>query len=261
MAVIWKEYPEINRKVAFTAYAASTSHALGCHCGSINGININFGSRYHAANNGKNVEVLDTTLEKQIAYRKDGYTSVWVTPQSEIKKVIEYLVKINLSFKDFDSNIFEDVVKKCENVPLWILSDAINYEAPARKGPYDPISSEYLAIARTRDFAKYLIDNKIGYVMASPIVQNPAHRSIKNYSLNQGWFWIPPKHLERAVNVASVYGDDKFPKKDKWAETIAADLNTIPDKVFKEVFDEGEFPETSCFLRRRKDGRFAAKEA
>jgi len=233
---------------------------LGCHCGSLNGVSANFGNRYYAAIS-KNVEILDTTKEKPIRYVRDYYSEHPCTPKDEIVKVVEYLKEKKVQFADIAGpDALNQLVEKCSNYPVWVMSDVINYEAPARKpaatSGYDVI---YEMFGSTGDFAKYLIDNKVGYIMASPIVQNPSHRAKNNYSLNQVWFWIPPKHLERAIDVGNVYGDAEFPSKEKWLKTVGGDLGIPePEKVLEAVLNKGVFPERKPEeVRFRRQGRDA----
>lgn len=259
--VLWKEFPEINRKVAF-AYNYTVGGAfLGCHCGSISGVSANFGSGYYAANGGRNVEVLDSTKEEPIVYTQMPYSATMGPPKSEINKVLAHLKAIKLTFADIAADGYKEIAAKCKSLPLWVMSDVINYEAPARKPLGSPMLEDavFEMYGHTADFAKYLIDNKIGYVMSSPIVQNPAHRMKTNYSLNQGWFWIPPNHTERAVDVASSSGDDLFPSKEDWIKKVGADLAIVDDITgditLRTVFNSGTFPDTKRFKRERARGR------
>lgn len=264
MTTIWKELPEINRKVAFNYNYVGVGVSLGCHCNSISGVSATFGNRYYAANEGHNVEVLDTTKEKQFAYIRGEYS--YDKPQSplvEINKVVQYLKDKKFAFEDIAPEAYPEIIEKCKNYPLWVMSDVINYEAPART-PVLGSNVVFETFGSTGAFVKYLIDNKIGYIMASPIVQNPSHRSKTNYSLNQGWFWIPPKHLDRALNVGKYYGTEQFPSKKEWIETVGKDLGFMgiehPEKVLKSVLNTGAFPKETRFpLKRGSNGRFLSK--
>lgn len=257
MSVLWKEFPEINRKIAFQFNYSSSGMSLGCHCGSLSGVSATFGARHWAANEGKNIEVLDTTKEPQIKYTRRFQYENMSAPTEEYQKIAEHLKKSKLTFADLDPKGYEKIVEKCSNIPLWVMSDVINYDAPSRRQPQD--KDFYEVYGHTSDFAKYLIDNKIGCIVASPIVQNPVHRMKTNYSLNQGWFWIPPKHMARAINVAEMHGDENFPSKESWISTIGIDLgNKDPTSVLAAVLSGGVFPERSRrFNNRAADGRFA----
>lgn len=261
MSVIWKEFPEINRSVAFTYNHVSPNLPLGCHCGSISGVAATFGSGYYGANGGRNIKVLDTKIEKQFAYVPGEYDYSG-PPQVEIDRAVDYFKKVNLKFTDFAEEAYKTIVFKCSNLPLWAMSDAINYDAPSRKTIHPP-GTVYQMYGSTGHFAQYLIDNKIGYVMASPIVQNPNHRSKTNYSLNRAWFWIPPEHLVRAIDVANAYGADQFPSKENWIKTIGGDIGIkTPEDVLKAILNDGVFPEAvGVFKNRGSDGRFKRKVA
>lgn len=276
--VAWKEFPEINRKIAFTWNVVHLSGStLGCHCGTISGITAGFGNHYYAANAGKNIQVLDTKLEPPIRYKREQYSSYWVTPPGETRKVLDYLRTQNLKFSDIagSGNGYDTLIESLSQHPLWVMSDVINYEAPARKPKFAAVFggseeiTEYEVFGTTADFAQYLIDKKIGYVMASPVIQNPLHRSSHNYSLNRGWFWIPPKHLERAIDVAEVYGEDQFPSRETWLKTIKQDLanysvpgTPVPEdkEVMNLVLNDGVFPAVERRFARKRDerGRFVA---
>lgn len=271
----WKELPEINRRVAFTFNVQSLSAHLGCHCGTITGVVATFGGGYSAGNNGRNIEVMDTSIEPQFRFTKNKYTGNSEPPAQEIAKVLKYLRNKKFDFQDIVENGYDALAQKCSNYPLWVMSDAINYGAPAKAPP--PMFTEkddFCSYGRTADFAKYLINNKIGYVMASPIIQNPTHRVMGNYSLNQGWFWIPPKHIERAIDVAEVHGETLFPSQEDWIKRVGGDIaisrgeiNGNPiimvprdEEVLKAVFNTGVFPTVEKrFTRKRSaNGRFLA---
>lgn len=258
MTAVWKEFPEINRKVAFSYGFESPQFSLGCHCGSISGITANFGGGPYGANNGHNVELLDATKEPPIKYGRHTYGSGTQAPQAEIDKILKYLKDTKFTFAQMLPDEYSQIVTKCEKSPLWVMSDVINYDAPFRKPT--SLANGYTAVGNTGDFAKYLIDNKIGFVMESPIIQNPGHRFATNYSLLQGWFWIPPPHLARAIDVANVHGTDLFPSEEEWIKTVGFDLNilkTKPEEVLKNTLNAGVFPKTGLFKPRRgRDGRF-----
>lgn len=250
MYMLWKDFPEINRRVAFqTSYKPIEGSWLGCHCGTIANLNATFGSGTYGANAGKNIEVLDTTKEKQLKY-ESRYGYLYPT-RTETDKVHKYLKDIKLKFQDLLEGGYDKIVENFKNLPLWVMSDVINAEAPARAEPNGGVSlSEvYMAIGRTSDFAKYLIENKVGYVLASPIIQNPFHRSTDNYSLNQAWFWIPPNHLARALNVAKASGEDLFPSQEDWFKQIDVDIGGSPESITRKVFNNGVFPESGLFKR------------
>lgn len=266
MPVVWNEFPEINRKVAFLHNYVSPNMSLGCHCGSISGLTINFGTGYYAANDGMNIKVLDTKVEKQVEYTTDQYSFMKTPPRKEIDLVVKYIRDKKFTFDDLmkgkEKLGFSSIVEACSAHPLWVMSDVINYDSEVRK-PKKAVSGGhelvYEVIGHTADFAKYLIDNKIGYVLSSPIIQNPLHRSRSNYSLNQGWFWIPPKHLARAIDVAEVSGEELIPDKQSWATVVGGDLALMDStELFKKVFDDEEFPKVQKpFQRKRgKNGQF-----
>lgn len=270
--VIWKNFPEINRRVAFGSTYQGAGINVGCHCGSISNVQLTFGSGYWAVAQGKNIEILDKVKEpEEIKYTIPRYSDYGIleAPKAEVAKVIKYLRDTNFKFSDAGETGYEDIVRMCSVTPIWVLSDVINMESPAR----DPskvadraglkTNPTYIVVASTRDFAKYLIDNKVGYVFESPIVQNPNHRTKDNYSLNKVWIWIPPTQLERSLNTGAAYGEEQFPSPEQWTATVGFDLGIQdPDKILKQALNDGILPRTTeRFQRRSIDGRFAAKEA
>lgn len=258
MTLVWKEFPKINRKLGFQAKAQTYAATLGCHCGSISGVQLLFGTGYYSGCDGKNIEVLDVSKEKPIVWNRDRYNDYWIPPKEEAETIRKFLLEFVHS-PEFMVDIYKNLIDTCSNIPLWVMSDVINSQAPARKPPEDTIGTLdrylYLSIGSTGAFAKYLIDNKIGYILSSPIVQNPLHRSTSNYSLNQAWFWIPPKQLERAIDVVESYGEDKFPTKEQWSFVVAKDLglglHADSLEVCKKAFNTGVFPEDGRFKRPR----------
>lgn len=251
MNVVWQEFPGINRKVAFQFNYASAGISIGCHCGSISGVQAYFGNSYYAACGGRNIEVLDKEKEKQFRYSRDDYNEMWKPPKEELDKVIAHFKEVDLKFSDICVAAYPQIVEKCKSVPLWVMSDVINYDAPVRKIPTGSMGKDilYEAYGSTREFAKYLIDNKIGYMLASPIVQNPSHRVEKNYSLNQAWFWVHPAHLIRSIDVAEAHGADQFPSQEQWIKTVGEDLDIKDSEVLKSVLNTGVFPEDKRFKR------------
>jgi len=229
--------------------------SLGCHCVAISGVSATFANSYHAANQGRNIAVLDETKEEPIKYIKDRHYDLWMGPIEEYQKVVKYLQDIKIKLKDFDTSIYSAIASRCSTYPLWVMSDVINYDAPARKTDLGR-NTVYQIVGSTGDFAQYLVDNKIGYIMGTPIIQNPTHRTSKNYSLNRGWFWIPPDHLSRAVNVAEIHGEEKIPNKETWLDTVGPDIGILyngdsadADRILKAVFNDGVFPEDKRFKR------------
>jgi hypothetical protein len=247
MDLFWKEFPEINRKVAFQYNFKASEGSLGCHCGTITGVFASFASSYSAANGGKNIEIMDTSKDGPIRYTRDSYGGYYVAPPAEMILVTKHLIDLKLTFADIGAGAYESIVEKCKRIPLWMMSDVINAEAPARRTASMPLTT-FEMFGSTSQFAKYLIDTKCGFVMASPIVQNPSHRQGSNYSLNQGWFWIPPQHLSRSVNVARSHGRELFPPRKKWLAQVGSDLGIDHQKdILKAVFNTGRFPKEARF--------------
>jgi len=262
MAIIWKEFPEINRNIGFSVNYNTTGSSIGCHCGQISSVKLTWGQGYYSGGDGKNIKLIDSSKEPAIVWKRDKYNDYYVAPDEEVLLVEKFLREIKkLDTPDFLKLVYDEVVDRCKDIPLWVLSDAINYGSDAK----NPIKIEsgypldryvYVNIGGTGKFAKYLIDNKIGYVLQSPIIQNPLHRSMGNYSLNQGWFWIPPKHLARAIDTAEAFGDDQFVSKEAWEATVAKDLKLKdPLEACKRAFNEGVFPEEKRFRRKKMSAK------
>lgn len=286
---IWKEFPEINRKIAlYTGYYSHAVASLGCHCGSISSVTAYIQAPYSITTAIPNIQVIKVTKEDP-AVRTErctsgAYTGYYCPVKDELDKINEHLKKHNITFDSFSEEFSKAIAEQCKPVPIWVLSDVINYGSPARSSGIipDPKSMENLQvvlgcpsgttiIGRTCKFADYLIRNEIGYVMESPIVQNPLHRSWGGYSLNRVWLWIPPNHLERTLGVTGQYGSKKFPTLEAWRKKIYSDLyvsnrsvghyvqkrmdaaEISEDIVDKVVFDGGVFPDENRFTRKAKE--------
>lgn len=278
MTVIWKDFPEINRSLGFTVGYASTGVSLGCHAGTISNVSATFTSLYSPIARVSNIRVLKPAPEdseiKLTKLNSGPYAGYFFPIEEEIQKINAHLQAKKISFDDFGDEICSGIAKACADTPIWILSDVINYYAPARNGGRAPTPEESTLkienkistaiIGRTVTFAEYLIKSKTGYVLESPIVQNPAHRSWGNYSLNRIWIWIPPLHLKRALGISAQYGEKNFPSIDSWKDIVFGDLKLSSDfnakyfenildptitreTVEKVVFNDGIFPDEKRF--------------
>lgn len=264
MPGFWYDFPKVNRSYYINVNIGSLSAYLGCHSGTISGVSVSYGDGVYCSCPGhKSIKVLDTTKEKNLEYKQDRYGYTILEDTSERDRAFELIQ--GLDRKELLSKAYGSIIDMCTATPIWVMSDVINEKAPARKQPLSrsPLNvypgHKVDILGNTGGFAKHLIENKIGYVLASPIVQNPNHRMKTNYSLNQVWIWVPPKHLGRCVNVAQQFGADKFPTKDDWVATVGKDLGIKePAEVFKAAFETGVFPETNRFRRTR--GRTKKKD-
>jgi len=290
-AHIWKEFPEINRKVeVYAGYHSHTAAGLGCHCGSISSVSAYLMSPYGLGTDIPGVQIIKPTKDdpavKCIRQTSGPYAGYWGLAPEEMDKINSYLKKEKITFDSFSPEFCGSIVKLCEKVPIWVLSDAINASSPARNSGAtsrdDTLKSSAVlqlgsrndglnntVIGRTSVFADYLIRNKVGYIFESPIVQNPLHRHWGGYSLNRVWLWIPPNHLDRTLGVTAQYGQEKFPDLDSWKKIIFSDLQvsskpissyyTAMDKAITEktvdqvVFDGGVFPDEKRFTRNTKE--------
>lgn len=216
------ELPEINRRVFFTASFTSAPAALGCHAGTITNVKLEI----QRINGSIPAEILDPSLEKKgLKISMEEYGGHYLLP-AERERIVEYMNANDIDYRKLP-NFFDSLVVRTQNVPIWVLSDVINAEAPGRAfgSVINPGREKNLAKGHTTDFVKWLIANGKGYVQGSPIVQNPLHRTQGNYSLNQVWIWVHPRHLERSVKgTAFQTGDEGFPDWDTWYKTVGKDL-------------------------------------
>src|ERR1700761_5542557 len=225
-STIWREFPEINRKIAFSStYTSNEAVSVGCHCGSISSVSITFGSSYYAANRGNNLQIIDASKGPAVKKARGDYGNM-VPSRDEYQLVGEYLKKIDFKFETVAEETYDHIIGMCNKYPLWVLSDVVNKDAPIRKQKtYNlGVNLFYESFGSTLGFVKYLMANKKGYVLASPIIQNPNHKTKSNYSLNQAWFWIPPEHLSHTLNVAEAHGEDLLPTDIQWAAQVADDV-------------------------------------
>lgn len=253
VSIIWRDIPEINRKIALQVSYNTYGGGLGCHAGTISGVNASFGYGMYAPNGGRSIEVLDTTKEPELMYtRQQGHSYRNPEPPvEESKKVLEYIKTHD--FNDVSLDAYRAIVDVANLHPIWILSDVVNRGSKVRENGYEPpprgsgaAEDVFYYIATTAGFVKYLIDKKIGYVLTSPIVQNPAHRMDNNYSLNQVWVWIPPNHLNRTLSAAAQHGEDRLPSKEDWAKVVSADFESgvkDPVEYCTRLFADSRYPE------------------
>lgn len=242
------DIPELNMRVFFQASYVSGGWTNGCHTGSISHTSLSVdGLEPYAYLDKKE----GAKAGNKLKFIKGDYG--YHNPTPELATALtKYFKDKEIGFKDFP-DAFSALEKKLGTIPIWFLSDVINYGSPERGSLTNkqyPVGGWSLAInGRTCDFAKYLIDNKIGYIFSSPIIQNPNHRSKGKYSLNQAWMWIPPAALPRTLDVSEEMGRDQFPEKEDWMKTIGEDLRlnltspTFSLDVSKQVFEGGVFPE------------------
>ncbi len=108
------------------------------------------------------------------------------------KKYIRIYDKIQPFLKDFGNlNPFEelkDKILKEQTSNLFFLSDSINKHSLLRGTPTQRDPHQ----VSTTSFAQYLIKNKIGYVVQSPVAVNNVHTVKSDFSLVQAFFWVPP---------------------------------------------------------------------
>jgi hypothetical protein len=257
MALVWKDFPEINRSIGFSISYNTNGTTLGCHSGTISGVKAGWGTGYYSGAKERNLKVLDNTQGDEIKWKRDAYNDYYTPPKEEVDKIVAFLTALNAGIEEpsFLVDTYKQVIELCKNIPMWILSDAINYgsksRTPIASDPYSRYS--YVAVGSTGQFAKYLIDNSIGYVLQSPTIQNPSHKSLGTYSLNRAWIWIPPQHLNKALDTAEAFGDDKFPSHEDWSKAIAADLGLRdPAQAVEYAFNNGVFPPEKRFRRSKK---------
>lgn len=233
--------PELNLKLNFTGsgYHLERAVGVGCQASTMAGISLLFANPA--------IEWLEPTKDK--LWKDESYYGSRVIAPNILRPLLEYLEKHPITVEDAP-DLHEKVVAKASSIPIWFISDVINTDAPARggtpnvhTGTLDAATSVPLPIGRTQDFARYLIDKKIGYIVETPIVQNPLHRVMNNYSLNMAWLWIPPNHLPRVHGRASEYGKENIPSEKEWIETLAVDLRLKPEDVLKSVFKDEVMPE------------------
>lgn len=226
--------------------------AMGCHCGTIGGLGVTF-NQYSAGA----LTVLDKSKELKglkITY-KNTYQEECILPE-EWKKACAAITEVDWSINQDEA--FEDVVKTAEDIPVYFLSDVVNVGANARPAEaYGSITPKTLRVA---DFANWLADKKIGYLMGSPIIQNPLHRikagqlaskAPPNYSLNRIWVWVHPKHLPRTLKDSSFEtGAENLVDWTDWYVQVGKDLaikDPTMDKVADYVFKDHKVPQPSRF--------------
>lgn len=246
--------PELNIKINFKASAQTIANAVGTGC------QASTMSAVHLMLSHPALEWIDPkqAKNKAVYYKQDDYGRTRVEPVL-LGKILQNVKDNPITFEDH-SNVNEEVVTRCGHIPLWFISDVANANSEAR-GNATLASVQYISgdtvlpmpkAQRSYDFVQHLKKNKIGYILETPIIQNPLHRMSSNYSLNMAWVWIPPAHLARAHGFASEYGEDQIPVEKDWIKTIAADLKLEPEQVLENVFKDGIMPERRFIRDIRK---------
>lgn len=286
-SILWQEFPGINRKVAISVGFSAFGLSLGCHCGTISGVTAYISTPFGSTPQIPNFQVITPTAQDpgvQTTRLSTGpYRGYYVPTVEEISRVNEYINKENITFNSISNEFCAQIVLACENTPIWVLSDVINHRSPSRREGTSVSKEENLGlslstsrettylIGRTSHFAEYLIKNRVGYIMESPVVQNTAHRRWGNFSLNRVWLWIPPKHLSRSLYLPAQYGFEKFPAIKEWRETIFSEMvassktrspespiaalesDITAESIDKAVFDDGIFPDENRFTQTAKE--------
>jgi hypothetical protein len=267
MPLVSKDFPDLNIRLRFNTGHTGVAGGTGCHTGSMSGIYITLEHTCPF----QYIDV-DHKVIKKFPYRLSMGDYGIMKANTELVEALKVKLKDKpITWADFP-DAYASIASSCESIPIWFISDVINYDAPARGGTIGGFHDAYgiraqipelMIHGRTHHFAQYLVENKIGYVYSSPMVQNPSHRMSTNYSLNQAWMWIPPTHLQRCVDVSEETGKDKFPLKNDWFKTIGKDLGYEYDStefmeevISKRVFDSGKFPS-----RRSDEQRFKSRVA
>lgn len=105
---------------------------------------------------------------------------------------------------------FKDIARQIQakGFNMYILTDGVNkFYRGMRPQPVN-----------TTSFANYLIQNKIGYVTASPLAVNCVHKVPNDFSLVQTWVWIPPDAL--AFKPQKYLGRGKIKTRDELVATL-----------------------------------------
>jgi hypothetical protein len=225
------EFPEINRKLRVQCSYVSGSSSLGCHSGTITGVSIHLNMGATSTPSGFSITTIDPSGE-QIKYTKDSFNYYRIT-NTEWENIFDYIKKSGLTFDHFAPSIFASIVTQTSRVPIYAISDVINYNTPARNGGiFDIVKEPHktifdLFVCNTSDFVRYLIKDKVGVVVESPVVQNPNHRYWGGYSLNQMWIWVHPNHLSRTINCSALHNIEALPTREDWFNTIKSDFSGI----------------------------------
>lgn len=247
--------PELNLKINFvgTSMTIPTAVGTGCHASTMSSVRLQLLP-------GNPFEWIDKDKVKagQTLIKTGLYGEIALDPK--IAEELAPFLAANPICADDHPTFAAEVVVKSQATPLWFLTDVVNRGSPARSnGGYGAVMEYGIVIPpiRTLQFAQYLIKNKIGYVLESPLIQNPMHRYNSDYSINQGWVWIPPEHAKRAIGQAQEHIGSEFPSEDQWVERVGKDvgIKTGAADVLKQVFADGRFPEPRFLTPQPKSAR------
>lgn len=114
----------------------------------------------------------------------------------------------------------------------------------------DNMTDNYATYNFTKRFIKYIIENKVGTVVASPLVFNKSHSTAPR--MCQGFFWVPPLFEAMSLpcttyeftsrKISSEGGNVKFPAIEKWMEPYVDRSYKRPKTKKKVVSEEELFP-------------------
>lgn len=143
--------------------------------------------REEIGNPKTNLTLNKVPLEVRQQYFQTGWGGETFTSQTNLY-VGDFIKKLNT--KELRAKVclqVADDIRKI-NHNCFMFTDSCNRHTRYRAG--GGIASAPLV--DTAIFCEYLIRNKIGYIVQSPVNLNPAHSGVNDISLARVWLWYPP---------------------------------------------------------------------
>lgn len=126
-----------------------------------------------------------------LAVRELYFDSRWGggAPTRNTTLCITNFVK-KLNTKEFRSKVCLQVADDIRKIDhnCFMFTDSCNRHTRYRAGG----GIAFAPLIDTAIFCEYLIRNKVGYIVQSPVNLNPAHSGVTDISLARVWLWYPP---------------------------------------------------------------------
>lgn len=143
--------------------------------------------------------------------------------------------------------LYRELIKKFQfNTFMVQLVGVVNGGTEARLKHY--LSSENKHNYHTHDFANFLISEKIGVVVESPIFINTYHKW-EGPSICQSWFWFSPSILKEGALVEHTGGIHGLDTVDKWlhdSELNKKNVGGFDGLIAAKLVDEPRFKKAAA---------------
>lgn len=207
---------------------ASPRINLGCHVGLL--------SNMYLRLDKSSVAPLDATKSSKKESNDFGESYGWLN---------KYIKKVRLAEEE-KVRIWTEVVHAVcgERQPehprgfsFIFLSDNMNSYSEVFPNNSGLSIGDALPMFKTSDFVNWLIAEKIGVVVASPIARNQYHQQgSENFSMTQAFIWMPPHFCPTAApNTAFMSNLSSLPSESEWRRQVKIKCNTdLDEKLWRD---------------------------